>query len=126
MNLSQNVLGITFENPTVLASGILGITSSTWKDVAKKGAGAITTKSLWAQPHAGHPNPTIIETDHWMLNAVGLPDAGPEKAAEEIAAFLEDHPVPLIANIVAGHIDDFEKAAAAIVSLNASRSSAWR
>ena len=119
MNLSQKVLGITFENPTVLASGILGITSSTWKDVAKKGAGAITTKSLWADAHAGHPNPTIIETDHWMLNAVGLPDAGPEKAKEELGDFLKDHPVPLIANIVAGLIDDFARAAEHIKPLGA-------
>ena len=117
MNLSQKILGITFENPTVLASGILGITSSTWKDVAKKGAGGITTKSLWAKEHKGHPNPTIIETDHWMLNAVGLPDAGPAKANEEIADFMKDHPVPLIANIVAGLIDDYAKTAEGIVPL---------
>lgn len=118
MNLSQTILGVTFENPTVLASGILGITASTWKDVAAKGAGAITTKSLWAEEHKGHPNPTIIETDHWMLNAVGLPDAGPAKAREEIAAYMEHHPVPLIANIVAGLIDNFAKAAEQIEPLN--------
>lgn len=118
MNLSQTILGVTFENPTVLASGILGITASTWKDVATKGAGAITTKSLWSEEHKGHPNPTIIETDHWMLNAVGLPDAGPAKAREEIAAYMEDHPVPLIANIVAGLIDNFAKAAEQIAPLN--------
>lgn len=118
MNLSQTVLGVTFENPTVLASGILGITASTWKDVAKKGAGGITTKSLWAKPHPGHPNPTIIETDHWMLNAVGLPDAGPAKAVEEVGAYMKDHPVPLIANIVAGIIDDFAQAAEHIAPLN--------
>ena len=117
MNLSQTVLGITFENPTVLASGILGITSSTWKDVAKKGAGGITTKSLWAKEHKGHPNPTIIETDHWMLNAVGLPDAGPEKAKEEISDYMKDHPVPLIANIVAGLIEDFAKTAEELAPL---------
>jgi dihydroorotate dehydrogenase (NAD+) catalytic subunit len=118
MNLSQTVLGITFENPTVLASGILGLTSSTWKDVAKKGAGGITTKSLWAKEHKGHPNPTIIETEHWMLNAVGLPDAGPEKANEEIADFMKDHPVPLIANIVAGLIEDYAKTAEGLVPLS--------
>ena len=117
MNLSQTVLGITFENPTVLASGILGITSSTWKDVAKKGAGGITTKSLWAKEHKGHPNPTIIETEHWMLNAVGLPDAGPEKAKEEIGDYMKDHPAPLIANIVAGQIDEFAKTAEGLVPL---------
>lgn len=117
MNLSQTVLGITFENPTVLASGIWGITASGWLEVARNGAGGITTKSLWATEHAGHKNPTIIETDHWMLNAVGLPDAGPAKAKEEIGLYMKEHPVPLIANIVAGQIDDFGKAAEAIAEL---------
>lgn len=117
MNLSQTILGMRLENPTVLASGIWGITASGWKEVARNGAGAVTTKSLWAAAHAGHKNPTIIETEHWMLNAVGLPDAGPEKAKEEISAYMVDHPVPLIANIVAGKIEDFEKAAAAIAPL---------
>lgn len=107
MNLSQTVLGITFENPTVLASGILGITSSTWKDIAKKGAGGITTKSLWPELHHGNPNPTIIETEHWMLNAVGVPDAGPEKAKEEIGDFLEKHPIPLIANVIGLDAEQF-------------------
>lgn len=118
MNLSQNVLGITFENPTVLASGIWGITANGWKEVARNGAGGVTTKSLWCKAHQGHRNPTIIESDNWMLNAVGLPDAGPEKAKEEISEYMKDKPVPLIANIVAGSIDDFAKAAAAIAPLN--------
>jgi len=117
MNLSQNILGITFANPTVLASGILGITSSTWKDVAAHGAGAITTKSLWIKEHKGHPNPTIIETDHWMLNAVGVPDAGPEKAREEIGDYMKTKPVPLIANIIAESIEDYGEIAAEIAPL---------
>lgn len=117
MNLSQTVLGITFENPTVLASGIWGITASGWKEVARNGAGGVTTKSLWCKEHKGHNNPTIIETEHWMLNAVGLPDAGPEKANEEISSYMQDHPVPLIANIVAGQVEDFAKAAEAIKPL---------
>lgn len=117
MNLSQTVLGITFENPTVLASGIWGIMASGWREVARNGAGGVTTKSLWLQEHKGHPNPTIIETDHWMLNAVGLPDAGVEKAKEEIGDYMQDHPVPLIANIVAGKVDDFAKTAEEIIKL---------
>ena len=117
MNLSQTVLGITFENPTVLASGIWGITASGWREVARNGAGAITTKSLWLEEHKGHHNPTIIETDHWMLNAVGLPDAGVTKAKEEIGDYMTDHPVPLIANIVAGTVEDFAKTAQEIAKL---------
>ena len=117
MNLSQTILGIEFGNPTVLASGIWGITASGWREVARGGAGAITTKSLWLHEHKGHPNPTIIETDHWMLNAVGVPDAGVEKAREEIGDYLTDHPVPLIANIIAESVENFAKTAEKICAL---------
>ena len=97
MNLAQTIYGVRFENPTVLASGILGITASSWRRVARQeGAGAITTKSIWMREHKGHPNPTIIQTEHWTLNAVGVPDAGPAKAREEIGAYMEDKPAPLI------------------------------
>lgn len=117
MNLSQTVLGITFKNPTVLASGIWGITSASWKEVARNGAGAVTTKSLWPEEHRGNANPTIISTDTWMLNAVGVPDAGPEKAQEEIGDYMKDHPVPLIANIIGMQPKEFAAIAAKIAPL---------
>lgn len=107
MNLSQTILGVTFENPTVLASGIMGITASSWRFVAKNGAGGITTKSLWLKEHQGHRNPTIISTDKWTLNAVGVPDAGVKKAHEEVGDFMTDHQVPLIANIIADTIENY-------------------
>ena len=84
----------------------------------ENGAGGVTTKSLWLNEHKGHPNPTVISTEHWTLNAVGLPDGGVEKAKEEIGSYLKEKPAPLIANIVAGSIDDFVKTAEAIVKLN--------
>jgi len=125
MNLSQTVLGVTFQNPTVLASGIWGITASGWRRVAANGAGGITTKSLWLTEHKGHPNPTIIATEHWTLNAVGVPDAGIEKAREEIgdynknpsAALGAGKPVPLIANIIANTVENYGKTAQEIVAL---------
>src|SRR3989338_3939512 len=107
MNLSQTILGIPFANPTVLASGIMGITASSWRLVARSGAGGITTKSLWPVPHQGNRNPTIIATEHWTLNAVGVPDAGPEKAKQEISDFLKDKPVPLIANVIGLSPEEF-------------------
>jgi len=117
MNLTQTILGVEFSNPTVLASGIMGITASSWKLCAKNGAGGITTKSLWLKEHKGHANPTIISTDHWTLNAVGVPDAGPEKAKEEIGSFMKGKPVPLIANIIAESVENFAKTAEAILPL---------
>lgn len=117
MNLKQKIAGVTFDNPLILASGILGITASSWKNVATNGAGGVTTKSLWLREHKGHPNPTIISTDHWTLNAVGVPDAGPEKAKEEIGEYMKDKPVPLIANIIADTIDNYGKTAEQIIIL---------
>lgn len=117
VNLSQVIHGVSFANPTVLASGILGVTASSLRHVASHGAGAVTTKSIWLEEHAGHPNPTIISTEHWTLNAVGLSDAGLEKAQEELSAFSKKKPVPLIINIVAGSIHDYEKTAAELIKL---------
>jgi dihydroorotate dehydrogenase (NAD+) catalytic subunit len=117
MNLKQEILGVTFHNPTVLASGIWGITSSGWKEVARNGAGAVTTKSLWPEEHKGNPNPIIISTEHWMLNAVGVPDAGPVKAKEEIGEYMKEHPVPLIANIIGLNADQFASIAREIAPL---------
>ena len=117
MNLSQTVLGVEFKNPTVLASGIWGITSAGWKEVVRNGAGGITTKSLWPYEHKGNANPTIISTEHWMLNAVGIPDAGPEKATAEITDYMKEHPAPLIANIVTPNAEEFKDIAEKIAPL---------
>ena len=117
MNISLTIHGVAFRNPTVLASGIWGITANSWKAVAKNGAGGVTTKSLWLHEHKGHPNPTIISNEHWTLNAVGVPDAGPEKAREEIGEYNKDKPIPLIANIIAESIENYGKTAKEILPL---------
>jgi dihydroorotate dehydrogenase (NAD+) catalytic subunit len=65
----------------------------------------------------GHPNPTIIATEHWTLNAVGVPDAGPEKAKEEISAYMKEKPVPLILNIIAESVENYAKTAEALLPL---------
>ena len=60
MNLKQKIAGVTVDNPLILASGILGITASSWKNVAANGAGGVTTKSLWLiSPKATEPSLTV-------------------------------------------------------------------
>lgn len=117
MDLSVDFCGVRFENPTVLASGFLGVTGNSLKMVARAGAGGVTTKSIWRDGHPGHPNPTMISTEHWTLNAVGLPDAGIEKAKEELAEYRKDCLVPLIVNIVGGKKQEFIDIAEAVMEL---------
>lgn len=117
MNLSQTILGVEFQNPTVLASGIMGITGASLKYCVENGAGGVTTKSIWPEEHKGNKCPTIISTEHWMLNAVGVPDAGPEKAHEELSIYNQDKPAPLIANIIGLSADEFAEIAGKVAPL---------
>jgi len=127
MDLSVNFCGSKFSNPTVLASGILGVTASSWQNCVRNGAGGVTTKSVWLEEHHGHPNPTMLGFEHYMLNAVGVPDAGIEKAREEISKYVSEKKAPLILNIIGGKKDDFiaiaehaEELGADVIELNIS------
>ncbi len=118
MDTSIDFLGIKFPNPLVLCSGYLGMTASTWDNVAKRGAGGITTKSIWLNEHKGHPNPVVIANQDFVVNAVGLPDAGIQKASKEFEEYLDrKNGVPLIVNIVGGKADDFVAIAEAVHKL---------
>lgn len=116
--LNTTFCGVEFQNPLVLASGVLGVTGGTMADVVEKGAGGVTSKSWWVRKHEGHANPVIIVDEHAMLNAVGLPDAGIEKSREEIREFRKVCNAPFIANIVAGSVEDFEEITQKAVELN--------
>lgn len=115
VNLSVEFCGVKFTNPTVLASGILGVTASSMANVVRNGAGGVTTKSLWLSEHIGHSNPVILTTEYFMINAVGVPDAGIEKAKEELAAYNNVKTAPIIANIIAGRKSDYGEIAEEIV-----------
>jgi len=116
--MTINFCGVTFPNPTVLASGILGVVGDSLKNVVINGAGGVTSKSVWLTRHDGHPGPVMMGTQNFYINAVGLPDGGIEKAREELKKYMEwnesqpeEKQVPLIGNIVAGSIKDFAEIA---------------
>ncbi|MCF6157390.1 MAG: dihydroorotate dehydrogenase [wastewater metagenome] len=106
LNLSVRVGNIQLRNPTILASGILGVTKALLKRVAENGAGAVTTKSMSKEPREGHKNPTVITFEAGMLNAVGYSNPGIEKAAREFAD-IQDVGVPAIASVIGTHKEDF-------------------
>ncbi len=116
-NLEVKFCGAKFKNPLVLASGILGVTANGMAHVVDQGAGGVTTKSIWKNPHPGHKNPTMFGTEHYFLNAVGLSDAGITKATEELGSYIPKRKAPLIVNIVGGKKSDFGDIAEAIDKL---------
>ena len=100
--LKTELYNISFENPVVLASGILGVTAASMHNVIANGAGGVTIKSLSPEPREGHRNPTMMGTDHFFLNAVGLSNPGIDEGIEEIHKFKQMGDQPLIGSVFAG------------------------
>jgi dihydroorotate dehydrogenase (NAD+) catalytic subunit len=113
-NLTIRTLGLTFPNPLVLASGILGTEPALLERVARAGAGAVTTKSCGPLPRAGHPNPTVLPWGPGLINAVGLANPGVEAEVEilrQTKARLAPLGVPLIASVFGHTVDEFAQVA---------------
>ncbi len=82
MCLETTICSIKMKNPLMLASGILDTTKESIEFF--KNVGAIVTKSIGKEERKGHPNPTFVELDHGILNAMGLPNPGVEEYIKEI------------------------------------------
>jgi dihydroorotate dehydrogenase (NAD+) catalytic subunit len=109
-DLSTSVGKLELGNPTMLASGILGETAELLLRVADSGAGAVVTKSIGLEPREGHANPTVVEMEHGLLNAVGLANPGIEIFKEEMEVATKGD-VPVIGSIFGKDADEFTKLA---------------
>jgi dihydroorotate dehydrogenase (NAD+) catalytic subunit len=90
MRLQADVGSLSLRNPTILASGILGVTPETMVRVLKSGAAAVVTKSIGSEPRHGHPTPTFVSLEEGFLNAMGIPNPGAEHFAHEVAQVNKD------------------------------------
>jgi len=109
-DLSLELCGVRLRNPTVLASGILGLSEDLLIRVGNAGAGAVVTKSCGLEPRAGYRNPTIADWGAGLINAVGLANPGVEATAAEIRTakrVLKPQGVAVIASIFAESVWDF-------------------
>ena len=105
-SLATSIGTLKLERPTILASGILGISLDVFERIYQAGAGAVVTKSLSKEPWDGYPNPTIfgVKGGGW-LNAVGLSNPGAPNFAKMIS---KNKDVPIIVSLVGSIEDDFE------------------
>jgi len=115
--LETEFCGVRLKNPTRLASGILGVNAGQLLRVAREGAGAVTMKSIGPRERIGHNNPTVIEWEHGLLNAVGLPTPGYKNYDEEFEELkgLKKIGVPLIASIYGSKWEEFSEVARYVV-----------
>ena len=96
--LRVDLAGLKLVNPTMLASGILGLSAESLSNVVRGGAGAVVTKSVGLEPRKGYANPTVIQASCGLINSVGLPNPGINEFVKEIhkAKILD---VPVIVSV---------------------------
>jgi dihydroorotate dehydrogenase (NAD+) catalytic subunit len=106
----MEIAGLKFRNPTMLASGFLGVSGLTLRRAVEAGAGAIITKSSSLKPREGNPGPTIVELPVGLLNAIGLASPGIVLMKDEIEEAKQSG-VPVIVSIFGFSVSDYSKSA---------------
>lgn len=116
LKLSVNIDEISLRNPTMLASGILGISQSIFERLYHENIGGIVTKSISVEPMKGYPNPTIIPLyGGSYLNAVGLSNPGVNAFSKELS---QNENIPIFISLVGSSEKDFAKMIKVFDSLN--------
>lgn len=108
--LDTEIAGLKLKNPTMLAAGILGLSGAFLRKIAEAGAGAVVAKSVGLKPRMGYPNPTAVQVDCGLLNAMGLPSPGIHNFGEEIKEAKKGG-VPVIVSIFGFSPEDFAEVA---------------
>jgi len=111
--ISVEFCGLSLDSPTMLASGVLGISFELFPRIISSGCGAIVTKSVGLEPREGYKNPTMTGVESGYLNAIGLANPGVEIFARELEEFnkTESGSVPLIISIFADSPENFARIA---------------
>ncbi len=115
--LSITLCGMKLPNPTILASGIVGISRASLTLAAQGGAGAVTIKSLSIEVRKGHPAPIILTYPGGMINSVGYSNPGIDNVGDEFSD-LTSVGVPVIGSITGRNEDDYKILAEKAAALN--------
>ena len=108
--LETELCGLKLRNPTILASGILGVSRASVSYAAENGAGAVTIKSITTDRRKGNPAPIILTYEGGMINSVAYSNPGIDNIADEFGD-LKNVGAPVIGSITGKDADDFSSLA---------------
>lgn len=109
--LAVELPGLSLKNPIMPASGCFGFGKEYGNLYDLSQLGAIMIKATTLETRFGNPTPRVAETASGMLNAIGLQNPGLQRVMGEELARLENHDVPIIANVAGSEIEDYVKVA---------------
>jgi len=82
--------------------------SGSMERVFNSGASAVITKSIGIKAREGYPNPTVLELEYGILNAIGLPNPGINNFKDEIVK-LKNLKIPVIGSVFGSDVEEFLK-----------------
>ena len=118
MNQTVRCMGLSFQNPVLVASGTFGYGDEYYDIMPFSSLGGLVTKTITAARREGNPPPRIVETDAGMLNSIGLANVGLECFLTEKLPWIAKHAgqARVIVNIAGFSVDEYVEVAAAVGS----------
>jgi dihydroorotate dehydrogenase (NAD+) catalytic subunit len=97
----------------------MGYSAESLYRIAKGGAGAVVTKSIGVEPRVGYPNPTLVQAEGGLINAVGLPNPGIDLYEQEIKYSKIVLRIPLIVSVFGYSTEEYAAVAKKAVAAGA-------
>jgi len=110
VNLSQQLLGVTFQSPVLLASGTCGYGEEYASLIPLDEIGGLVTKAVSLEPRPGNPPHRVAETPGGMINAIGLQNVGLDRFRSEKLPWLRENlrSARVLINVVGHSAEDYE------------------
>ncbi len=110
VDLSQRLLGATFQTPVLLASGTCGYGEEYASLIPLDEIGGLVTKAVSLEPRPGNPPHRVAETPGGMINAIGLQNVGLERFRSEKLPWLRENlrSARVLINVVGHSAEDYE------------------
>lgn len=106
-NMSVDLAGLTLRTPLVAAAGTCGYFEELPDVVDPRLFGAITTKSITAEPREGNAPWRVIDLPAGMLNAIGLANVGVQRFLDEKLPRAADIDATFIGSIAGHTVQDY-------------------
>jgi dihydroorotate dehydrogenase (NAD+) catalytic subunit len=109
-NLTQQLLGVTFQSPVLLASGTCGYGEEYSSLIPLDEIGGLVTKAVSLEPRPGNPPHRVAETPGGMINAIGLQNVGLDRFRSEKLPWLRENlrSARVLINVVGHSAEDYE------------------
>ncbi len=107
VDLFQRGAGFRLRTPVVLAAGTAAYVDEITEVMAPAWVGAVTTKSITAEPREGNPAWRMLPNRAGMLNAIGLSNVGAVGFAEEHASRVGGMAPKVIGSVAGASVEEY-------------------